>query len=294
MATNASTATSVTTSSTSCPNTLSATDTEALISVGAGTFVGVTGKVQASHNGTDYVDWPSYDVNGASVAAGTTITLTDSTAAFIARVSGLQGMAKVRFLATGFTSGSAPVTVTSGYFGPTSTPSVPASTTGTSLTTGAGGGITAGVGTVFTNSVTLQGTIYRTTILIDLTGLGSSTTDLDIIGVGTNPAYLCKLAAAQCGGTIDAISVTCLEAPAGGVTDIDLYSATEATGKFDDAVTGLTETALITAGGAWTNGATKGATVCPAANEYLYLTGGAAGTAATYTAGKFLITIFGH
>ena len=88
--------------------------------------------------------------------------------------------------------------------------------------------------------------------------------------------------------------MTCLEAPAGGVTDIDLYSATEGTGKFDDAVTGLTETALITAGGAWTNGATKAATTVPLSTEYLYLTGGAGGTAATYTAGKFLITLLGY
>lgn len=163
-----------------------------------------------------------------------------------------------------------------------------------SLATEAPAGITGGTGTIYKTSVQLTGGIYKTSILIDLTGLGSSTTDLDIIGVSTPAAHIGLLNAAQCGGTILAINVTCLEAPAGGVTDIDLYSALEGTGKFDDAVTGLTETALLTAGGAWANGASKAATVAPLSTEYLYLTGGAAGTAATYTAGKFLIEIYGY
>lgn len=162
------------------------------------------------------------------------------------------------------------------------------------LTTGAGAGITGGTGTIYKTAVQIVGGIYKTTIMVDLTGVSSSTTDLDIIGTGSSAAYIAKLTAAECGATILAISMQCLEAPAGGVTDIDLYSAVEGTGVFDDAVTGLTETALITSGGAWTNGATKGATTAPAATEYLYLTGGAAGTASAYTAGKFIITVYGY
>ncbi len=163
-----------------------------------------------------------------------------------------------------------------------------------SLATGAGAGITDGTGTIYKNSVQIVGGIYKTTLMIDLTGVASSTTDLDIIGTGSSAAYIAKLTAAECGTTILEIRMTCLEAPAGGVTDIDLYSATEGTGVFDGAVTSLTETALLTSGGAWSNGTTKGATVAPLATEYLYLTGGAAGTAATYTAGKFLIEIYGY
>lgn len=160
------------------------------------------------------------------------------------------------------------------------------------LATLAGAGITGGAGTVYKTSVIDIGDIIFTRIMIDLTDLGSSTTDLDIIGVGASAAHIGQITAAR-NGTPQMIRMTCLEAPAGGVTDIDLYSAAEATGKFDDAVTGLTETALLTSGGAWANGTVKGATVMPAANEYLYLTGGAGGTAGTYTAGKFLIEIFG-
>lgn len=160
------------------------------------------------------------------------------------------------------------------------------------LPTLAGAGITGGTGTVYKTSVLKIGAIYISRIYIDLTGLASSTTDLDIIGFSTPAAHIGQITAAR-NGTIDAILMTCLEAPATGVTDIDLYSATEATGKFDDAISGLTETALITSGAAWTNGRQLGATAVPAANEYLYLTGGAGGTAATYTAGKFLIELIG-
>ena len=161
------------------------------------------------------------------------------------------------------------------------------------LSVTAGAGITGGTGTIYQTSLRTVGGIKTAVIMLDLTGLASSTTDLDIIGVSTTPAYIGQILAAEV-GTVLTVAMTCLEAPAGGVTDIDLYSADEATGKFDDAISGLVETALITSGGAWTNGATKGATTVPAANQYLYLTGGAGGTAATYTAGKFLIEISGY
>jgi len=162
------------------------------------------------------------------------------------------------------------------------------------LTNGApGAGISGGTGTVFKSSVIRIGDIIKTSILIDLTGLSSSTTDLDIIGQGTDPAYLGQITAAK-NGTILTGRMTCLEVPAGGIADIDLYSATEATGVFDGAVGDLAETAIITSGGNWTLAAVKAFGAIPAANSYLYLTGGAGGTAAAYTAGKFLIELEGY
>lgn len=161
------------------------------------------------------------------------------------------------------------------------------------LTTGAGAGITGGTGTVYKNSVEKVGGIYKTTIIIDLTGLASSTTDLDIIGQGASAAHIGQVLAAK-NGTILAIRMTCLELPAGGADDIDLYSAVEGTGVFDGGIAALTETALITSGGAWANGTVKGSTDVPTASGYLYLVGGEAGTAGTYTAGKFLIELFGY
>ncbi len=155
-----------------------------------------------------------------------------------------------------------------------------------------GAGASGGTGGFIESSVGREGGLIKTQILIDLTGLASSTTDLDIIGVGANPAYLAQITAALNGTPIGG-TLECLEAPAGGVTDIDLYAATEGTGVFDGAITALTETAVVTSGAAWTLGRVVGLSPdAIAAGAYLYLTAGAAGTAATYTAGRLLLTIY--
>jgi hypothetical protein len=161
------------------------------------------------------------------------------------------------------------------------------------LATEAAAGITGGVGTIYRSTVHRLGGIIKSSILIDLTGLGSSTTDLDIIGQGASAAHIGRITAAR-SGTILSGRMTCLEVPVGGADDIDLYSATVGTGVFNDLITDLTETALVTAGGAWTLGLTKAITGIPTANDYLYLCGGEAGTAASYTAGKFLIEFDGY
>lgn len=139
----------------------------------------------------------------------------------------------------------------------------------------------------------LNGTIKTTRIVIDITGLVGSATDLDIIGNtgGAASAHLGQITAAN-NGTIVGGRVTCLEVPAGGTADIDFYSATVSTGAQDVDITTLTETALVTSGGAWTSGLSKGMTAVPPANDYLYITNGAA-SGGTFTAGKFLIELFG-
>ena len=152
------------------------------------------------------------------------------------------------------------------------------------MTPGAG---FAGTGTVYKASVVKHGDVVKTTIIVDLTGAASSTTDLDIIGT-SGVSHIGQVTAVV-NGTYLGGFMTCLEAPTGGVTDIDLYAATEGTGAFDGGIAALAETAIVTAGGAWTLGLTKPFLVDVAANKYLYLTGGAAGTAATYTAGRFLL-----
>lgn len=161
------------------------------------------------------------------------------------------------------------------------------------IATGAGVGITGGTGTIYKQSLTHQGQLHKYTIYLDITGLGSSTTDLDVIGVAGGPAHLGRIIAVEV-GTVEAVLMTCLELPAGGVTDIDLYSATVGTAVFDDGIAALTETAIITSGGAWANGTQKAATTVPPANDYLYLTCGAGGVPGTYTAGKFLIEVWGY
>jgi len=160
----------------------------------------------------------------------------------------------------------------------------------------AGTGITTGTGTVYSGSVvkTVMGdvTYFYTRIFIDLTGLDDGGTTLDIIGVdgGTANCHLGQITTAV-NGTIYAGSMTCLEAPTGGGADIDLYSAAEATGAQDAAITGLTETVLLNAGTSTLN-STDVLTAWPAADEYLYLAGVTASDA-TYTAGKLLIELWG-
>lgn len=168
---------------------------------------------------------------------------------------------------------------------------------GTGLVTLGGTAMTAGAGIsaaeTYKSGAFKTGSLITSSIMIDLTGLVGAATDLDIIGNtgGTASANFGQVTAARNGALVGG-RVTCLEVPAGGTADIDFYSATESTGAQDAGVATLTETALITAGGAWTSGAVKGMTALPAANEYLYVVCGTA-AGGTYSAGKFLIELFG-
>ena len=151
-----------------------------------------------------------------------------------------------------------------------------------------GTGISTGVGTICKALAGINDGLYVIRILIDLTGLNSGGTANDIIGVNNAiNCYIARLPAM----TVLGGRMTCLEAPAGGDTDIDLYSALEGTGAEDAAVTGLTETLLINAG-TQSLGTVTYFAADPAANDYLYLAGQSTSNA-TYTAGRFLIEIFG-
>lgn len=157
----------------------------------------------------------------------------------------------------------------------------------------AGTGITGGTGTIHEASAQNHNGVFVTRILMDMTGLRSTAAD-DIIGVdGTaNPCYIGQITAAA-NGTILGGKVTCLEVPAGGDPDIDLYSATEGTGVEDGAIADLTETQLLNSGDWLAVGDVKFLSATPAANEYLYLVAGAT-TDADYTAGRFLIELYGY
>ena len=157
----------------------------------------------------------------------------------------------------------------------------------------AGSGI-SGIAETYKAGVLRMGPLVYTSILIDITGLNSSAAG-DIIG--DDAAANCHLGqiTTERNGTLVAGRMSCLESPAGGELDIDLYSATEATGTEDAAITGLTETELLGTGTDWTGQlAPKALTALPADGEYLYLVGSGAGTDAAYTAGKLLIELWGY
>lgn len=136
-----------------------------------------------------------------------------------------------------------------------------------------------------------HGDIVETTIFIDLTGLKSVATAGDIIG-NTGVSYIAQITE-EVNGTIFAGEVGCSEVPATGDDDIDLYSAAESTGAYDGAIGSLTETALMTSGGAHAVGTIKPLTALPAANSYLYLCGNG-DTAGTYSAGQLYIKLLGY
>jgi|TARA_X000001388_G_scaffold62107_1_gene47830 hypothetical protein len=133
--------------------------------------------------------------------------------------------------------------------------------------------------------------IVKTKIMIDLTGLRDGGTAGDIIGKdGSGVAYIGQVTTAN-QGTVFGVTMTCLETPAGGGTDIDLFSATEGTGVNDTAIGDLTETSIINAGAASAGTMVAGGDIV--ADQYLYLVGQGTGHAA-YTAGRFLIEITGY
>ena len=133
--------------------------------------------------------------------------------------------------------------------------------------------------------------IVKTSLMIDLTGLKDGGTAGDIIGKdGSGVAYIGKVTTAN-QGVVFGVTMTCLETPAGGSTDIDLFSATEGTGVNDTGIGALTETSIINAGAAAAGTMVAGGDI--AADQFLYLVSQGTGDAA-YTAGRFLIEILGY
>ena len=132
------------------------------------------------------------------------------------------------------------------------------------------------------------GTIIKTNILVDLTGCTPAGGVNDAIGVVGIAATLGQVTTAQC-GTIIVGKMTCLEAPATGNADIDLRAAAD--GTVVEAVAPGGEQ-LIGKGGNWSVGNYVEFSAVTA-DRYLYLVKGAGGTTGAYTAGKFLIELWG-
>ena len=166
---------------------------------------------------------------------------------------------------------------------------------GTDVPMSAGTGITGATGEVYLASVITKGSIIYTDILIDLTGLADGGTAGDIIGKdgGTANCHIGQVTAAI-NGTILGGTVTCLEVPAGGDPDVDLWYADNATGAQEAAVTTLTNQIQVTNNGDHTIGRVTPFlnTVVVPADKYMYLTCGDT-TDGVYNAGRLLIQMWG-
>ena len=150
----------------------------------------------------------------------------------------------------------------------------------------AGAGITEGTGTIYHSWIERNGNIIKTSIYIDLTGLGSTTTANDIVGVAGGPAHIGQITAAR-NGTIFAGKITCLETPTTNMSDLDLAASATGTGAFAEAVT--SPTVLVDTGGFSIN-AIEALTNFPSDNDYLYITS-ATTTAAVASADKGILLI---
>lgn len=136
-----------------------------------------------------------------------------------------------------------------------------------------------------------KGDNIYTEILIDITGLTSSTDANDVIGknAATTSAAIFQFDADVC-GTLKGGFLEVLETPATGDTDIDLViSATGTTAEDNNVTTGTT---LVNSGGLAAGDVYWFDTSGVAAKPYFYLTGVGV-TGAVYTTGVIRVTLIG-
>lgn len=161
-------------------------------------------------------------------------------------------------------------------------------------------GIACGSGFKHTNTVcdikvTRIGDLAKTEIYIDITDTLDGDTNGDIIGKdGQANAYITQITDAV-NGSIVGGKVECLETPATGNTDIDFWGGiTEGTLAQDAAITTATGETQWFDHGAWAAEEVDyiANDKLPSANGYVYLANGTS-TDAVYTAGKFLVTLWG-
>ena len=160
----------------------------------------------------------------------------------------------------------------------------------------AGAGITAGVGTVYRQTVTRTGDEIKTEIYVNLKGLKSGASAGDIIGVnGAANCHLGQITTAK-NGKLYKGELSCLTVPATGEPDIDVASGSVATGTQDAAASGLSGYVLNLdhAADFTLQGQTLTFASVPVADSYIYLVASGGADTAVYTAGEVKLTLYGY
>ena len=133
--------------------------------------------------------------------------------------------------------------------------------------------------------------VIVTQIKFDLTGLASVATADDVIGLAAGGAAYIGRNVVATNGVIFKTEFSCIETPAGGDNDVNVVVNASAVLAYDGAggTTYLSNSGDLLAGQTVQN-------LVPAitANDYIYLTAGTGDTAATYTAGMYVLTLYGH
>jgi hypothetical protein len=163
-------------------------------------------------------------------------------------------------------------------------------------TTGRGAG--AATGSAYSCKVANINGEAVTTLLVDIEGMKSMNDEGDVIGIASTASSSLMKWSNSINGILYKLEMTCLEAPTGGTEDIDLRSAAAGGATYDTDGSGYT--ALLAAGGDWavgkrlgTDGANGTQTQIGADGDHIYLVSGDANTDAVYTAGKFIIKMYG-
>lgn len=137
----------------------------------------------------------------------------------------------------------------------------------------------------------IEGGVIITQITIDLTGLASVATADDVIGLAAGGnAYIGQNVVAT-NGIIFKTEFSCIETPTGGDDDVNVVTNASGTLAYDGAggTTYISNSGDLLAGQTIQN-------LVPAitANHYFYLTAGTGDTAGTYTAGMYVLRLYGH
>lgn len=133
--------------------------------------------------------------------------------------------------------------------------------------------------------------IVITQTLFDLDGLASVATANDVIGLAAGGAAFIGRNVVATNGVIFKVELSCLETPTGGDNDVNVVANSSASLAYDGAggTTYLSNSGDLLAGQTIQN-------LVPAltANDYYYITAGTGDTAATYTAGQYVLTTYGR
>ena len=226
------------------------------------------------------------DATGLNALAGFTGVASD-----IDKIASFTGTTANLNALSGLSASTAELNLLDGYTGTTAELSQMAGTLLTDMTPGTG--ISGEANAICNHQVVKVGGIYRTEIYIDVTDLQGGGTIDDIVG-GSGDAVNSHIGqiTAAINGTIIAAKTLCLEAPAGGDPDIEIWRADDATLAGDYLITGEDDEIQLVAGGDLTLGSLDYWTALPAANSYLYMVCGTV-TDVQYTAGKFVLTLWG-
>lgn len=137
----------------------------------------------------------------------------------------------------------------------------------------------------------IEAGVIITQIKFDLTGLASVATANDVIGLAAGGAAFIGRNVVANNGIIFKTQFACIETPAGGDNDVNVVLSSTNNLAYDSAggTTYISNSGDLLAGQTIEN-------LVPAitANDYFYLTSGTGDTAATYTAGMYVLTLWGH